>query len=122
MIPPIVAIKHSVAGHEGLTGAAFLTGAAVEDYGAGQFTSFNGFFNGDCGAYGTGTQQVVTAALAAAVGGQGLLFRGPGFLGQAGQGIVFTQNADDGLAGAVGAGESGGDAAEVLIHGEALFL
>ena len=64
----------------------------------------------------------MSAALAAAVFHQGLLFGRAAFLGQSGQGIIFAQNTDAGASLSVGAGESGGNAAEIFRDLEALFL
>ena len=43
-------------------------------------------------------------------------------LGQARQGVIPRQKADDRLAAAVGRGEGGGDAADALLHLKALLL
>ena len=65
---------------------------------------------------------MMAAALAAAVGINGFAFQGLRLLGEAGEGIIFAQNADFGASGAEGAGEGGGNAAEVFGHFKAVLF
>ena len=92
----IQVLEEAVPGHEGLSGASFLSGAAIEDHGAMELPGFYRILDGDGGTQAGGAQQIVPAALAAAVFHQGLLFGRAAFLGQAGQGIIFAQNTDAG--------------------------
>ena len=110
--------EHAVTGHEGLACAAFLTGAAVEDHGAPELAGGDGFLDGDGGAQRGGAQQMMSAALTAAVGVDRLPLQSAGLLGKAGEGVIFAQDADPGAAGTEDTGEGGGDAAEVFLNGE----
>ena len=118
----IQVLEETVPGHEGLSGASFLSGAAIEDHGAMELPGFDCILDGNGGTQAGGAQQIVPAALAAAVFHQRLLFGRAAFLGQAGQGIIFAQNTDAGASLSVGAAESGGNAAEIFRDMEALFL
>ena len=103
--------EHAVPGHEGLTGAAFFAGAAVEHHGALEMARFDGLLHGNGSAQGTGTQQVVAAAMTASTLTFGLGLGDAGHLRQPRKGIKFSQKADDRLSGTKGAGKSGGDTA-----------
>ena len=81
--------EHAVPGHEGLTGAAFFTGAAVENHGALEQPCLDGLFYRQGPTEGGGTQQIVAAALAVAALRQAFLSGGAGNLGEAGKGIKF---------------------------------
>ena len=107
-------VKDPFPRHKRLAGTAFLTGAAVVDDGAGQVVAAQVLFDRDGGAQGTDTQVVVAAAVAGSAGNNRLFGGGAGLLVQAGEGVKLTQEADDRVAGAVPAGEGGGDVADVL--------
>ena len=115
-------LPKAVPGHEGLGGAALLTGAAVEDHGAGSVGGFQERLDPQGRSHGAGTQEIVSAAVAAAAGDPLLPFHAASLLGQAGERIVLRQDADDGASGAVAGGKGRGDVADPLLHGEALFF
>ena len=115
-------LPKAVPGHEGLGGAALLTGAAVEDHGAGRVGGFQERLDPQGRSHGAGTQEIVSAAVAAAAGDPLLPFHAASLLGQAGERIVLRQDADDGASGAVAGGKGRGDVADPLLHGEALFF
>lgn len=114
--------EHPVSGHEGLSGAALLTGAAVEYHRAVEQSCGNGPFDGNGSGQSTRTQQIVAAAVSAASGFQGLGMIQTGGLRQPGQGIKFPQQADDRPAAAEGTGKGSGNAAQILLDGKALGL
>ena len=62
------------------------------------------------------------APVAAAAGDQLLPRQAAALLGQAGERVIFRQQADDGPPAAVGGGEGGGDVADAPLHFEALLL
>ena len=119
----------SLPGHKGLAAAAFLAGAAEEYHGAAAAALFQIILHRRCGGQRTGPQQIVTAAVAAASGHQGLRFRTAGPLAQAGEGVVFSQYAYHRAAAAVAAAEGGVYAAKLfsylkaqLPQGPAIYL
>ena len=118
----IQVLEQAVSGHKGLTGAALFSGAAIEDDRTVELSGGDLLFDGNGGTEAGRTQQIVAAALAAAALAEGLLFGHTGGLGQAGQGVIFRQNADFRAAGAVGSGKGRRNTAEVLFHLEALLL
>ena len=114
--------EQPVSCHKGFSGAALLTGAAVENDCALELSFRDRFLDGDGGTQAGSTQQIVTTALAAAVGHQGLFLGDTCLLGKAGQRIVLTQDTDAGSSGAVAAGKRGGNAAQLRFHQEAFRL
>ena len=115
-------LEQSVSCHKGFAGAALLTGAAVENDRTLEGSFRNRFLDGDGGAQAGGTQQVMSAALAAAVGYQRLFLRDTSLLRKPGQCIKLAQDADAGSSGAEAAGKRGGNAAQLCFHQEAFRL
>ena len=118
----IQVLEQTVSGHKGLAGAALLAGAAIEDDCAMELSGCDLVFDGNGRTEARRAQQIVAAALAAAALAERLLFGHTGGLGQAGQGVIFRQNADFRAAGAVGSGKGRRNTAEILFHLEALLL
>ena len=118
----VQAVPQALPGHVCLGGHALLAGAAVEDHRAGAAGLLQVVLHADGGGHSAGAQQVMAAAVAAAALDQLVILRAAGSLAQAGQGVILRQKADDRLAAAVGGGKGGGDAADALLHLEALLL
>ena len=117
----INAIKSAAPGHERFTGQLLFTGAAKVDDGAGKLLLDHFRFNADGSAHMGDTQQVVAAALAGAAGFNGLLL-GLNLLAHTGKRIVFTQEANYGVAGTIGGFDGGGNAAHTDFYVEALVF
>lgn len=95
--------------------AAALFGGGTEDF----ERAFEALIaEGDGGEDGAGAEEVVAAAVAGGVGDAGVAL-GDVVLREAGEGVVFGHEADDGLAGAVGGDEGGGDVGDAGFDGEA---
>ena len=105
-----------------LGGAALLAGAAIQYHGAGDLGGLEIRLHSQSGSHGPGAQQVMPAPVAAAAGDQLLPRQAAALLGQAGERVIFRQQADDGPPAAVGGGEGGGDVADAPLHLEALLL
>lgn len=115
-------VPQAIAGHVGLGGHALLAGAAVQNDGAAFTGPGEVVLQADGGGHGAGAQQIVAAAVTAPALHQLVVLGAARLLGQARQGVILRQKADDRLAAAVGRGEGGGDAADALLHLKALLL
>ena len=107
-------------GEESLGRAPLLPGAAVKDHGSGKGAPLQESLHAAGGGEGGGPQHIMAAAVACPAGLQGPGGSLPRRLAEAAQCIELPQNADHRPAGAEGAGEGGGDAAQVFPDGKAL--
>ena len=113
-------VKHVVAGHEGLAGAALLAGAAVVDHGAFGAGLLKIFLDGDGRGKRAHAEQVVAAALAGIFAVR-LLLQAVRLLSQAAQGVIFAQDAQHGLSVTETARERRRDPADPLFHFKAFL-
>ena len=102
----VQAFKSAVAGHKDLTGQNFLCRAAIKYDSAGQLLLFHFSLHADSGAQAGDIKQVVAAALAGSADFHGILDRAD-LLAHAGQSIQLTQKADNGMAAAPLANNTG---------------
>ena len=115
-------LEGAFADHEGFGRTTFLGGAAVVADAAFEVVFGEPVLDGGGGEEGGGAEEVVAAAVAEAVAGEGAFFGDVGFLAEAGQGVVFAEDGDDGAVFAGFAHDGGGDAGDVLGDAEALGL
>ena len=114
-----VKFKSTVPGHEGLAGAALLARTAKVDHRSLPAGALQIALHGKGRAEGAGAQQIVAAAVTAALPAA-LLAGDAGGLTQTAEGVKLPQNADDRPARAKAAGKGGGNARKLLLHAKAL--
>ena len=115
-------IEVAVTGEEHLAPASLLCRTAIVADCTGKAGAFHVILGGYGGGHRTGAEGIVPAAMARAAGNQLPVFRTGSLLAEARQGVKFTEDTDDRLAGAPGADEGGGNAVHALLHRKALLL
>ncbi|MNL27126.1 hypothetical protein D3C87_1486950 [compost metagenome] len=117
-------IEQAFARHEGLARPALFRRTAVETDSARQLVGFQEFLDRHGGKVRCRAQQVMAATVAIAIGcfRRRLARKGAAFLAQAGQRVVFAQDADDGSALAGLGHERRGNAGRVARDAKAGFF
>ena len=113
-------LPDAVARHKGFGSAALFAGAAIKDDGA-AVSVLQIFFDGKSSCQRACTQHIVTAAVTAAAADQLFALDSACLLGQTGQRIILSQDADDRFAAAIAGFESGFDAGNRCFYGKAFF-
>ncbi len=108
--------------HEGLGRAAFLGGTAVIADAAGHLVLGKPVLHGGGGEQRRRAQQIVAAAMAVTAGLDRPVLGNAGLLAEAGQGVIFAEERDDGAALAPFAHQRGRNAGQVLGDAETLVL
>ena len=116
-------LKYAVPGHEGLGGSSLFAGTAIEDHLSASLSLFLQIvLDGKGSRHGSGSQKIVAAAMAVAVGYQFFTTLLPGHLGKSCEGVVLGQDPDHRLSGAIGRTERRLNSAEGMLHLKALLL
>ena len=101
------AVENAGFGHKRFSGAAFFCGASKEDHRSRLPGSFQIFLNGDRGSQASGSEQVMTAAVAVSAFDDRLFLRDPRLLAQSGEGVKFSEKSDDRLSASIASAECG---------------